>query len=171
MGISGVGMWPSPTSGGTKPTSDTSVAIQKLEQQKKGIEQQLKQLEQGKQSADAINSAKGKLQKQLKEIDKQIGELQQQRTSKVPSTEDDTNLRPPRYDKYVDSADQPAERSAGIYELSMDDDGNPIITFESPNNDRPFVDGGKPEIMKATVDKDKVAVEIKNPKEKQQLNQ
>lgn len=179
MGISGVALQPK-TTGSPSPQNDSSAEIQKLEQQKRDIRQQIKQLEQSKQGGDAIQKAKNNLQKQLQEIDRQIQTLKQQGTqetqkaTEAPPAEEAAQARPPRFDEYVKN-DKEAS-SAGIYNVEKDENGNPLITFDSP--DKPSQESPdtakapsedeKPEIMKCTVSTDKVDAEIKKLTEQRQ---
>lgn len=182
MGISGVALQPK-TTGSPSPQNDSSAEIQKLEQQKRDIRQQIKQLEQSKQGGDAIQKAKNNLQKQLQEIDQQIQTLKQQGTQETqkatatPPTEEAAQARPPRFDEYVKN-DKEAS-SAGIYSVEQDENGNPLIVFDRPEKPsqksadtaKPPLEDEKPEIMKSTVSTDKVDAEIKKLTEQRQAIQ
>lgn len=132
MEIGAAAMQPMPV-GGTGQKNDASADIQKLEQQKQNIEQQLRKLEQGKQNKNDVKNAKDKLQKQMQEIDRQIQVLRQQGTSSVQPAEEGAKARSPRFDKYVKSNEE--EAGAGIYSVEQDENGNPSIVFDSPIKD------------------------------------
>lgn len=160
MGISGVALQPK-TTGSPSPKNDSSAEIQKLEQQKRDIRQQIKQLEQSKQGGDAIQKAKNNLQKQLQEIDRQIQTLKQQGTqetqetqkaTEAPPAEEAAQARPPRFDEYVKN-DKEAS-SAGIYNVEKDENGNPLITFDSPDKpSQESPDTAKPSMADAEMKK------------------
>lgn len=161
-----------PVYNSTKQKGDSPTELQKLEQQGKDIQKELKQLEQDKQGGDFIKVAKNDLSKQMKEIDQKIKVLKQQETAQVSKAEDGKNARPPRFDEYIKS-DQEIS-GVGIYSMEKDEKGNPIIAFTSPDKVpeedhepiKPLLQAEKPEMGKCTVNTDRVDAEIKKLQEK-----
>lgn len=176
MGIGGVALGPT-SAGGLSQRDGASSEIQKLEQQKRDIQQQIQQLEQSKQDPNAIQKAKGRLQQQLEGIDQQIQVLRQQGAAEVQSAEDPAKSVPARFDQFVKEDSE--STGAGIYSMEKDENGNPLVVFDSPQKpvqqsfDREAVpaDEKEPETMKCTVNTDKVDAEIKKLKEQEQTLQ
>lgn len=96
-------------------------------------------------------------------------------TQQGKETTSSSKSETPRLDEYVHSKEQ--EDAAGIYSLSKDEEGNPKIDFDNPEEqmDKTAPDEVKdpaskeePQETKCTVDTGKVDAEIKKLKEKQQ---
>lgn len=134
MEMNGVTSQPTPI-GSPNQKNDSSTELQKLEQLKKNIQQQLKQLEQDKQGGNALKNTKDKLQKQLKEIDQQILVLKQQAAQEVQKTaetptKEGAKLNPPRFDQYAKNNKEAP--GTGIYSMEQDENGNVVIVFDNP---------------------------------------
>lgn len=66
----------------------------------------------------------------------------------------------PRYDEYIHTEESALADSAGIYEPSMDENGNPQIAFDDPEKVKE-----EPKTEKCTVNTDKADAEVRKLKE------
>ncbi len=147
-----------------KEIHDTSSLDRKIEQLKK----QLEQLKKNK------NISQEEKDKRIANIEKQIARLEQQKGQESPNTSSDDIKK--RVDTYEE---QPPQQSAGVYQIAHDEKGRKIIqadksweTAQEQLKSKPQNESNKPDIVKTTLNTDKVDKEIEKLKQTQaQLEQ
>ena len=147
-----------------KEINDTSSLDRKIEQLKK-------QLEQVKENKEISQEEKNK---RITNIEKHIAQLEQQKGQESRNTSsNDINKRVDTYEA------QPPQQSAGVYQVTHDENGRRIIqvdesceTAQGQPKAKPQDESEKPNIVKTTVNTDKVDKEIEKLKQTQtQLEQ
>ena len=147
-----------------KEINDTSSLDRKIEQLKK-------QLEQVKENKEISQEEKNK---RITNIEKHIAQLEQQKGQESRNTS--SNDIKKRVDTYEA---QPPQQSAGVYQVTHDENGRRIIqvdksceTAQGQPKANPQDEREKPNIVKTTVNTDKVDKEIEKLKQTQtQLEQ
>lgn len=147
-----------------KEINDTSSLDRKIEQLKK-------QLEQVKENKEISQEEKNK---RITNIEKHIAQLEQQKGQEIRNTS--SNDIKKRVDTYEA---QPPQQSAGVYQVTHDENGRRIIqvdesceTAQGQPKAKPQDESEKPNIVKTTVNTDKVDKEIEKLKQTQtQLEQ
>ena len=147
-----------------KEINDTSSLDRKIEQLKK-------QLEQVKENKEISQEEKNK---RITNIEKHIAQLEQQKGQESRNTS--SNDIKKRVDTYEA---QPPQQSAGVYQVTHDENGRRIIqvdesceTAQGQPKAKPQDESEKPNILKTTVNTDKVDKEIEKLKQTQtQLEQ
>ena len=147
-----------------KEINDTSSLDRKIEQLKK-------QLEQVKENKEISQEEKNK---RSTNIEKHIAQLEQQKGQESRNTS--SNDIKKRVDTYEA---QPPQQSAGVYQVTHDENGRRIIqvdesceTAQGQPKAKPQDESEKPNIVKTTVNTDKVDKEIEKLKQTQtQLEQ
>ena len=147
-----------------KEINDTSSLDRKIEQLKK-------QLEQVKENKEISQEEKNK---RITNIEKHIAQLEQQKGQESRNTS--SNDIKKRVDTYEA---QPPQQSAGVYQVTHDENGQKIIqvdesceTAQGQPKAKPQDESEKPNIVKTTVNTDKVDKEIEKLKQTQtQLEQ
>lgn len=147
-----------------KEINDTSSLDRKIEQLKK-------QLEQVKENKEISQEEKNK---RITNIEKHIAQLEQQKGQESRNTS--SNDIKKRVDTYEA---QPPQQSAGVYQVTHDENGRRIIqvdesceTAQEQPKAKPQDESEKPNIVKTTVNTDKVDKEIEKLKQTQtQLEQ
>ena len=147
-----------------KEINDTSTLDRKIEQLKK-------QLEQVKENKEISQEEKNK---RITNIEKHIAQLEQQKGQESRNTS--SNDIKKRVDTYEA---QPPQQSAGVYQVTHDENGRRIIqvdesceTAQGQPKAKPQDESEKPNIVKTTVNTDKVDKEIEKLKQTQtQLEQ
>ena len=147
-----------------KEINDTSSLDRKIEQLKK-------QLEQVKENKEISQEEKNK---RITNIEKHIAQLEQQKGQESRNTS--SNDIKKRVDTYEA---QPPQQSAGVYQVTHDENGRRIIqvddsceTAQGQPKAKPQDESEKPNIVKTTVNTDKVDKEIEKLKQTQtQLEQ
>ena len=147
-----------------KEINDTSSLDRKIEQLKK-------QLEQVKENKEISQEEKNK---RITNIEKHIAQLEQQKGQESRNTS--SNDIKKRVDTYEA---QPPQQSAGVYQVTHDENGRRIIqvdesceTAQGQPKAKPQDESEKPNIVKTTVNTDKVDKEIQKLKQTQtQLEQ
>lgn len=147
-----------------KEINDTSSLDRKIEQLKK-------QLEQVKENKEISQEEKSK---RITNIEKHIAQLEQQKGQESRNTS--SNDIKKRVDTYEA---QPPQQSAGVYQVTHDENGRRIIqvdesceTAQGQPKAKPQDESEKPNIVKTTVNTDKVDKEIEKLKQTQtQLEQ
>ena len=147
-----------------KEINDTSSLDRKIEQLKK-------QLEQVKENKEISQEEKNK---RITNIEKHIAQLEQQKGQESRNTS--SNDIKKRVDTYEA---QPPQQSAGVYQVTHDENGQKIIqvdksceTAQGQLKATPQDESEKPDIVKTTVNTDKVDKEIEKLKQTQtQLEQ
>ncbi len=147
-----------------KEINDTSSLDRKIEQLKK-------QLEQVKENKEISQEEKNK---RITNIEKHIAQLEQQKGQESRNTS--SNDIKKRVDTYEA---QPPQQSAGVYQVTRDENGRRIIqvdesceTAQGQPKAKPQDESEKPNIVKTTVNTDKVDKEIEKLKQTQtQLEQ
>ena len=147
-----------------KEINDTSSLDRKIEQLKK-------QLEQVKENKEISQEGKNK---RITNIEKHIAQLEQQKGQESRNTS--SNDIKKRVDTYEA---QPPQQSAGGYQVTHDENGRRIIqvdesceTAQGQPKAKPQDESEKPNIVKTTVNTDKVDKEIEKLKQTQtQLEQ
>lgn len=147
-----------------KEINDTSSLDRKIEQLKK-------QLEQVKENKEISQEEKNK---RITNIEKHIAQLEQQKGQEIRNTS--SNDIKKRVDTYEA---QPPQQSAGVYQVTRDENGRRIIqvdesceTAQGQPKAKPQDESEKPNIVKTTVNTDKVDKEIEKLKQTQtQLEQ
>ena len=147
-----------------KEINDTSSLDRKIEQLKK-------QLEQVKENKEISQEEKNK---RITNIEKHIAQLEQQKGQESRNTS--SNDIKKRVDTYEA---QPPQQSAGVYQVTHDENGQKIIqvdksceTAQGQPKANPQDEREKPNIVKTTVNTDKVDKEIEKLKQTQtQLEQ
>ena len=127
------------------------------------LEKKLQQLQQEKQKAVQRKDEKEqkKLEKQIEEIKKQIQQLER---SKKQSSKTSSPASEQKGDTYEPQSEN---RSAGVYKISRDEKGRPVVESGKPDEQ-----GEQPIIMKTTGNTDQVDREIENLKQtKTQMEQ
>lgn len=147
-----------------KEINDTSSLDRKIEQLKK-------QLEQVKENKEISQEEKNK---RITNIEKHIAQLEQQKGQESRNTSSND------IKKWVDTYEaQPPQQSAGVYQVTHDENGRRIIqvdesceTAQGQPKAKPQDESEKPNIVKTTVNTDKVDKEIEKLKQTQtQLEQ
>ena len=147
-----------------KEINDTSSLDRKIEKLKK-------QLEQVKENKEISQEEKNK---RITNIEKHIAQLEQQKGQESRNTS--SNDIKKRVDTYEA---QPPQQSAGVYQVTHDENGRRIIqvdesceTAQGQPKAKPQDESEKPNIVKTTVNTDKVDKEIEKLKQTQtQLEQ
>lgn len=147
-----------------KEINDTSSLDRKIEQLKK-------QLEQVKENKEISQEEKNK---RITNIENHIAQLEQQKGQESRNTS--SNDIKKRVDTYEA---QPPQQSAGVYQVTHDENGQKIIqvdksceTAQGQPKAKPQNESEKPNIVKTTVNTDKVDKEIEKLKQTQtQLEQ
>lgn len=147
-----------------KEINDTSSLDRKIEQLKK-------QLEQVKENKEISQEEKNK---RITNIEKHIAQLEQQKGQESRNTS--SNDIKKRVDTYEA---QPPQQSAGVYQVTHDENGRRVIqvdesceTAQGQPKAKPQDESEKPNIVKTTVNTDKVDKEIEKLKQTQtQLEQ
>lgn len=147
-----------------KEINDTSSLDRKIEQLKK-------QLEQVKENKEISQEEKNK---RITNIEKHIAQLEQQKRQESRNTS--SNDIKKRVDTYEA---QPPQQSAGVYQVTHDENGRRVIqvdesceTAQGQPKAKPQDESEKPNIVKTTVNTDKVDKEIEKLKQTQtQLEQ
>lgn len=147
-----------------KEINDTSSLDRKIEQLKKQLEQVKKNKEISQEEKD----------KRIANIEKHIAQLEQQKGQESRDTS--SNDIKKRVDTYEA---QPPQQSAGVYQVTHDENGRKIIqvdksceTAQGQLKATPQDESEKPDIVKTTVNTDKVDKEIEKLKQTQtQLEQ
>lgn len=147
-----------------KEINDTSSLDRKIEQLKK-------QLEQVKENKEISQEEKNK---RITNIEKHIAQLEQQKGQESRNTS--SNDIKKRVDTYEA---QPPQQSAGVYQVTHDENGRRIIQVDESceaaqgqPKAKPQDESEKPNIVKTTVNTDKVDKEIEKLKQTQtQLEQ
>ena len=139
------------------------------------LEKKLQQLQHEKQKAVQRKDEKEqkKLEKQIEEIKKQIQQLER---SKKQSSKTSSPASEQKGDTYEPQSEN---RSAGVYKISRDEKGRPVVeTGQKPQerqkqvSGEPDEQGEQPIIMKTTGNTDQVDREIENLKQaKTQMEQ
>ena len=177
-------------------SNDSSSIDRKIEQLRK----QLEQIKKNKQlSPEEKEKRTENIQKQIENLEKQkaqVAKEEKQEDSSVVRSKEVQDVEKLILEDQLKSKDQPLDikrrfdtfehqpesQATGVYELSHDEEGKPIIKFDDPSKETaektPNInseDGEKPQIVKTTVNTDAVDREIEKLKKslsetKQQLS-
>ncbi len=120
--------------------NDSPAIVQRLEQRKEWIAEQLQRIQPNNKSGGAGQTRKDNLQKQMDNIDQQIQTLTQQGGIKASGSEEETKPSPGQCDEFAKNGEPTATESAGIYRLGKDSEGNPKILFDQPEKKKKDVD-------------------------------
>lgn len=120
--------------------NDSPAIVQRLEQRKEWIAEQLQRIQPNNKSGEAGQNRKENLRKQLDNIDKQIQTLTQQGDVKASEPTEEAKPSPNQLDEFVKSGERSATDSAGIYRLGKDSEGNPKILIGQPEQEKTDVD-------------------------------
>lgn len=125
---------------GRKTTEETKndppAIVQRLEQRKDWIAEQLQSIQQNTKGDEAGQTRKDNLQKQMDNIDKQIQTLTQQGGISASEPAEETKTSPSQFDEFIKSEERTATDSAGIYRLGKDSEGNPRILIDQPEKEK-----------------------------------
>lgn len=152
----------------TAPQKVHSNAQNRISSIDRKIEQLKKQLKEVKENKELPPKEK---EERIKTIQKQIRELEEQKV-KASKQEGISAVKMPRAEetegplahrrRFDTFEHQPDTQSAGLYQLSRDENGNPVIKFEGTS--KKSSEEEKPQIVKTTINTDAVDREIEKLK-------
>lgn len=146
--------------------------------QSSSVEQKIERLKKSIQEVKENKNLSAESQeKREKQIQDQISRLEQQKISETPQITsknvqvDSKNLSLNVNKRFDTFEHQPESQAVGVYELSHDEEGKPVIKFDDPSKETAekapatnSEDGEKPQIVKTTVNTDAVDREIEKLK-------
>ena len=121
----------------TKQSSDPSNELQRLQQQKVLLTNQLTTLQQQRQQGMQVDDdLEEKLEKQIDEIDKQIAAVQKQMNADATSGQPTQQSSAGKYDVFEKTAKNEQVNPAGIYRLEQGEDGEPKLVYDKPQAEK-----------------------------------
>ena len=121
----------------TKQSSDPSNELQRLQQQKVLLTNQLTTLQQQRQQGMQVDDdLEEKLEKQIDEIDKQIAAVQKQMNADATSEQPAQQSSAGKYDVFEKTAKNEQVNPAGIYRLEQGEDGEPKLVYDKPQAEK-----------------------------------
>ena len=116
----------------TRQSDDPSKELQRLQQQKELLTDQLTTLQKQRQQGMQVNEElEEKIKKRIEELDKQIAAVQKQVNAEKPKEQD--GGRPAgRYDVYEKTTENEGANPAGIYRLEQSEEGKPKLVYDKP---------------------------------------
>lgn len=151
----------------TRQSSDPSKELQRLQQQKELLTDQLTTLQQQRKQGVQVNeSTEEKIEKQIEDLDKQIAEVQKQVNAQGPK-EQGTQQPAGRYDVLEKTAKTEQVNPAGIYRLEQGEDGEPKLVYDQPQTQE--AQDAKQSLKVKTEDESTKTDRQQGEKQKQQL--
>ncbi len=121
----------------TKQSSDPSNELQRLQQQKVLLTNQLTTLQQQRQQGMQVDDdLEEKLEKQIDELDKQIAAVQKQMNANATSEQPAQQSSAGKYDVFEKTAKNEQVNPAGIYRLEQGEDGEPKLVYDKPQAEK-----------------------------------
>lgn len=121
----------------TKQSSDPSNELQRLQQQKVLLTNQLTTLQQQRQQGMQVDDdLEEKLEKQIDELDKQIAAVQKQMNADATSEQPTQQSSAGKYDVFEKTAKNEQVNPAGIYRLEQGEDGEPKLVYDKPQAEK-----------------------------------
>ena len=121
----------------TKQSSDPSNELQRLQQQKVLLTNQLTTLQQQRQQGMQVDDdLEQKLEKQIDELDKQIAAVQKQMNADATSEQPAQQSSAGKYDVFEKTAKNEQVNPAGIYRLEQGEDGEPKLVYDKPQAEK-----------------------------------
>ncbi len=121
----------------TKQSSDPSNELQRLQQQKVLLTNQLTTLQQQRQQGMQVDDdLEEKLEKQIDELDKQIAAVQKQMNADATSEQSAQQSSAGKYDVFEKTAKNEQVNPAGIYRLEQGEDGEPKLVYDKPQAEK-----------------------------------
>lgn len=121
----------------TKQSSDPSNELQRLQQQKELLTDQLTTLQQQRQQGMQVDDdLEEKLEKQIDELDKQIAAVQKQMNANATSEQPAQQSSAGKYDVFEKTAKNEQVNPAGIYRLEQGEDGEPKLVYDKPQAEK-----------------------------------
>lgn len=121
----------------TKQSSDPSNELQRLQQQKVLLTNQLTTLQQQRQQGMQVDDdLEEKLEKQIDELDKQIAAVQKQMNAYATSEQPAQQSSAGKYDVFEKTAKNEQVNPAGIYRLEQGEDGEPKLVYDKPQAEK-----------------------------------
>ncbi len=121
----------------TKQSSDPSNELQRLQQQKVLLTNQLTTLQQRRQQGMQVDDdLEQKLEKQIDELDKQIAAVQKQMNADATSEQPAQQSSAGKYDVFEKTAKNEQVNPAGIYRLEQGEDGEPKLVYDKPQAEK-----------------------------------
>lgn len=121
----------------TKQSSDPSNELQRLQQQKVLLTNQLTTLQQQRQQGMQVDDdLEEKLEKQIDELDKQIAAVQKQMNADATSEQPAQQSSAGKYDVFEKTAKNEQVNPAGIYRLEQGEDGEPKLVYDKPQAEK-----------------------------------
>lgn len=151
----------------TRQSSDPSKELQRLQQQKELLTDQLTTLQQQrKQGIKGNESTEEKIKKQIEDLNKQIAEVQKQVNAQGPK-EQGTQQPAGHYDVLEKTAKTEQVNPAGIYRLEQGEDGEPKLVYDKPQTEK--AQDAKQSLKVKTEDETTKTDRQQGEKQKQQL--
>lgn len=151
----------------TRQSSDPSNELQRLQQQKELLTDQLTTLQQQRKQGIKVNeSTEEKIKKQIEDLDKQIAEVQKQLNAQGPK-EQGAQQPAGRYDVLEKTAKTEQVNPAGIYRLEQGEDGEPKLVYDKPQTEK--AQDAKQSLKVKTEDETTKTDRQQGEKQKQQL--
>ena len=121
----------------TRQSSDPSNELQRLQQQKELLTDQLTTLQQQRQQGMQVDDdLEEKLEKQIDELDKQIAAVQKQMNADATSEQPAQQSSAGKYDVFEKTAKNEQVNPAGIYRLEQGEDGEPKLVYDKPQAEK-----------------------------------
>ena len=121
----------------TRQSSDPSNELQRLQQQKELLTDQLTTLQQQRQQGMQVDDdLEQKLEKQIDELDKQIAAVQKQMNADATSEQPAQQSSAGKYDVFEKTAKNEQVNPAGIYRLEQGEDGEPKLVYDKPQAEK-----------------------------------
>lgn len=121
----------------TRQSSDPSNELQRLQQQKELLTDQLTTLQQQRQQGMQVDdNLEEKLEKQIDELDKQIAAVQKQMNANATSEQPAQQSSAGKYDVFEKTAKNEQVNPAGIYRLEQGEDGEPKLVYDKPQAEK-----------------------------------
>lgn len=121
----------------TKQSSDPSNELQRLQQQKVLLTNQLTTLQQQRQQGMQVDDdLEEKLEKQIDELDKQIAAVQKQMNADATSEQPAQQSSAGKYDVFEKTAKNEQVNPAGIYRLEQGENGEPKLVYDKPQAEK-----------------------------------
>ncbi len=121
----------------TRQSSDPSNELQRLQQQKELLTDQLTTLQQQRQQGMQVDDdLEEKLEKQIDELDKQIAAVQKQMNANATSEQPAQQSSAGKYDVFEKTAKNEQVNPAGIYRLEQGEDGEPKLVYDKPQAEK-----------------------------------
>ena len=121
----------------TRQSSDPSKELQRLQQQKETLKDQLTTLQKQRELGIQVNeNLEEKIKKQIEELDKQIAELQKQVNVQGPKGQDNQQQPAGHYDVLEKTAKAEKINPAGIYRLEQGEHGEPKLVYDKPQTQK-----------------------------------